>query len=165
MASRCGTPEGISRHRSDNEPPCKPCKALMEKLKAETAKPEANPGSPIVINVPRVRKKSKANGRKLQPCGTDGAYQRHKRHGEEPCDPCREAMRKKKAKLRVRNPRILKPCGTEAAYKRHKRNGEPIDEACREASRLKAIEARKARKEKRNEDQREESGSDAAVAA
>jgi hypothetical protein len=28
----------------------------------------------------------------LQPCGTIGAYRRHQRHGEEPCDACRYAL-------------------------------------------------------------------------
>ena len=27
----------------------------------------------------------------MQPCGTHGAYQRHKRRGEQPCEPCRLA--------------------------------------------------------------------------
>lgn len=30
-------------------------------------------------------------GRKLQPCGTNAAYQRHKRKNEYPCTPCLEA--------------------------------------------------------------------------
>jgi hypothetical protein len=29
--------------------------------------------------------------RTLQPCGTDAAWQRHRRHDEEPCDPCKAA--------------------------------------------------------------------------
>ena len=29
--------------------------------------------------------------RDLKPCGTTAAYQRHLRHGETPCDACREA--------------------------------------------------------------------------
>lgn len=29
--------------------------------------------------------------RERMPCGTRGAYERHIRHGENPCDPCREA--------------------------------------------------------------------------
>lgn len=31
--------------------------------------------------------------RAVEPCGTDAAYERHRRHGEEPCGPCREAHR------------------------------------------------------------------------
>jgi len=31
--------------------------------------------------------------RQLQPCGTPAAYRRHLRHGEQPCDACRDAMR------------------------------------------------------------------------
>lgn len=29
--------------------------------------------------------------RKLQPCGTEAAYFRHRRHGEEACRPCLDA--------------------------------------------------------------------------
>ena len=42
--------------------------------------------------------------RQLQPCGTHGAYQRHRKNGEEPCDPCKAAnaakSRQNAAKLR-----------------------------------------------------------------
>lgn len=27
----------------------------------------------------------------LKPCGSETAYKRHKRHGEDPCDPCKRA--------------------------------------------------------------------------
>lgn len=36
------------------------------------------------------------------PCGTRSAYVRHKRHGEKPCDPCREAMRTYERERRTR---------------------------------------------------------------
>jgi hypothetical protein len=31
--------------------------------------------------------------RELKPCGTDAAYSRHLKRGEDPCDPCKEAHR------------------------------------------------------------------------
>lgn len=31
--------------------------------------------------------------RQLKPCGTEAAYQRHRRRGEEPCEPCKQAAR------------------------------------------------------------------------
>lgn len=34
--------------------------------------------------------------RELKPCGTDAAFQRHRRRGETPCEPCREAHAAKK---------------------------------------------------------------------
>ncbi len=34
---------------------------------------------------------------KLKPCGTWAAYQRHIRNGEEPCDACERAMRRRSA--------------------------------------------------------------------
>lgn len=45
----------------------------------------------------RTRKKRKPRPKKpreLQPCGTNAAYQRHKRAGEYPCTPCLEAHSK-----------------------------------------------------------------------
>lgn len=33
------------------------------------------------------------SGRQVAPCGTRAAYKRHRRHGEQPCGPCVEAMR------------------------------------------------------------------------
>jgi hypothetical protein len=35
-------------------------------------------------------------------CGTRGAYEWHRRHGEAPCDPCRAAKRVYSAAVRVR---------------------------------------------------------------
>ena len=43
----------------------------------------------------------------LQPCGTYGAYQRHLRLNEEPCDPCRKASNAYQRDLRRRNPAVL----------------------------------------------------------
>lgn len=39
----------------------------------------------------------KPRTRDLKPCGTDAAYQRHRKAGETPCDACREARRVKSA--------------------------------------------------------------------
>ena len=38
-----------------------------------------------------VPRKNDRRPRQLQPCGTRAAYIRHRRAGEKPCDPCREA--------------------------------------------------------------------------
>jgi hypothetical protein len=76
----------------------------------------------------------------LQPCGTHGAYARHLRNGEPPCDPCRAAhaavcAANYEARKLDPAPRELMPCGTDAAARRHWRRGEPLDEACKQASR------------------------------
>lgn len=65
--------------------------------------------------------------RELEPCGTYGAYQRHKRANEDACEPCQAARLRYERGYRAgsRNPpRKLKPCGTPAAYRRHLRHGE-----------------------------------------
>jgi hypothetical protein len=69
--------------------------------------------------------------RQLKPCGTPAAYRRHLRHGQEPCDDCREA---EYARNRV-GPRPLQPCGTAAGAYRHRRAGEPVCEPCHTAER------------------------------
>lgn len=82
----------------------------------------------------------------LAPCGTVAAYRRHQRHGETPCNACREAMaaaaRDRRAGLPAgpgrggweRDEADLAPCGTAAAAKRRQRHGEPVDYACKVAA-------------------------------
>ena len=40
----------------------------------------------------------------VKPCGTQAAYQRHRRHGEQPCEPCMAAERERQRKYRVLKP-------------------------------------------------------------
>lgn len=77
--------------------------------------------------------------RQLAPCGTNAAYQRHKRHGETPCPACREAARIQSAKQAGRNPRIRRlfgptGCGTRNGYRQHLANNEPACDPCRWAN-------------------------------
>lgn len=46
-----------------------------------------------VIARKRKRTDRGRGGHKLSPCGTYGAYKRHVREGEEPCQPCADAYR------------------------------------------------------------------------
>lgn len=89
--------------------------------------------------------------RSLQPCGTRAAYRRHKRHGETPCPPCREAMAALSRADRARRsgpvtPRALQPIphGTDAGYNAHCRRKEPLCDECRKAHN-KALRAYRAR--------------------
>ena len=43
--------------------------------------------------------------RTLAPCGTTAAYARHLRHGEQPCDACREANAERHRALYARRKR------------------------------------------------------------
>jgi hypothetical protein len=45
---------------------------------------------------------AKGRGPARSPCGTPGAYTWHIRHGETPCEPCREAMREYRLELQRR---------------------------------------------------------------
>jgi hypothetical protein len=42
--------------------------------------------------------------RQLACCGTDAGYQRHLRHGEQPCEPCKAATTAKQREFRRNNP-------------------------------------------------------------
>lgn len=59
--------------------------------------------------------------RELQPCGTYGAWQRHRKADEEPCEPCKAAKRAYQAayRRRVGRPEVLPP--RVKAYKRARR--------------------------------------------
>ena len=48
----------------------------------------------------RRRRPGTNRGAQLQPCGTSAAYQRHRRAGEQPCQPCQQA---RAADLAARN--------------------------------------------------------------
>lgn len=77
------------------------------------------------------RQPLRASGKRPK-CGTAAGRVTHARHGEEPCQPCRDAQNEyRNARYVPAPPRPLKPCGTDGAYKRHIARGEPVDEACR----------------------------------
>lgn len=48
----------------------------------------------------------------LSPCGTDAAYRRHHRYGEEPCVACRQANADRLRKQAEKKARPLAPCGS-----------------------------------------------------
>lgn len=52
----------------------------------------------------KARAARKRKPKELKPCGTNAAYQRHRRKGEYPCGPCLEAHAEdvQKAKLKVK---------------------------------------------------------------
>ena len=70
------------------------------------------------------------------PCGTTAAHRRHRRYGENPCEPCKEAAREQATARRRKQgvePHTLAECGTRAAYMRHWRRGEEACDPCRQA--------------------------------
>jgi hypothetical protein len=76
----------------------------------------------------------------LRPCGTRAAYKRHLRHGEDPCDACKEA---EYAPKRKGGPFKQAQCGTQAGYQRHLRLRE---ESCAECCRTNAVAMREDRR-------------------
>lgn len=56
----------------------------------------------------RTRGKNKPKPKELKPCGTNAAYQRHKRKDEYPCTPCLEAHAKDVAKAKAKKKRKRK---------------------------------------------------------
>jgi hypothetical protein len=90
--------------------------------------------------------------RKLTPCPSWGAYQRHLDAGEPTCDDCREMARQRSEKQRGGpRPRVLQPCGTPAAWQRHMKAGEPVCEPCRVAHNAYQNEYRASRRRERAE--------------
>lgn len=81
--------------------------------------------------------------RELKPCGTFAAYQRHRRHGEVPCEECWDAARARTRNyyrdhygVFAKNRKALPPMaehGTAAAYCQHHRRGEKACQECRAA--------------------------------
>lgn len=139
QVAQCGTLSGYSKHRRDGEPACRPCREAANEY--QRTRSQKNRGEK-----PQRSNRHTAN---LQPCGTMAAYQRHKRDGEEPCQPCREAKRiaskeyqRKARALNQVKPRELKPHGTLAAANRHTKKHEPLCDPCREVVREKAKQRR-----------------------
>jgi hypothetical protein len=80
------------------------------------------------------------------PCGTDSAYNRHLRRGEEPDVACREAHRKKAESERRKKgikPAKVAQCGTVSGYGRHRRDGEEACTACKQAEAEAALTRRR----------------------
>lgn len=88
--------------------------------------------------------------RELKPCGTDAAYQRHKKRGEEACDPCKDAHAIRLAQYRGSEHtgrRNNKPvCGTYSGAIQHRKKKEPVDFACRRAESIYRKQLRDAKK-------------------
>lgn len=76
-------------------------------------------------------------GRRLAGCGTNAAYDRHVRNGEQPCDPCRRAHNERNVQVRAetRHRRAASTeCGTRGGYQKHRRDGEAACGPCRQAN-------------------------------
>lgn len=114
----CGSDAAYHRHKAKGEYPCDKCLAAHAH-KVKMLKRKKNR-----------QKYGRSTKRKLQPCGTEAAYRRHERNGEEPCQACKDGREKRKAK---RKQKRLLPCGTDAAYERHRQNGEETCQPCRDA--------------------------------
>lgn len=77
--------------------------------------------------------------RELKPCGTPAAYRRHLRHGEYPCEACREAELERNRKHGPFRPAV---CGTPSGYNRHLKRREQACDACRKAHNTAVVERR-----------------------
>lgn len=82
----CGTSGGYGRHIYHKEPACEPCTAAWREYQHEYDRTHR-----------RTNHDKTEAGRTLEPCGTYGAAQRHRKNGEELCGPCLQADRDYKA--------------------------------------------------------------------
>ncbi len=74
--------------------------------------------------------------RKLQPCGTDAAYQRHRWRDETPCVECQTAHSTDERRRTHRHgteERFSAGCGTHGGWYRHLYAGEEPCQTCRDA--------------------------------
>ena len=118
----CGTIAAYRRHVYHGETPCDACwlaqrdahQKRRERIRSGDHKPE--PRGPI------------------QPCGTMGGYQRHRKRLEPTCLPCRKAKAaydRDRYRERLRDERH----GTVAGWRKHRKSGEIPCERCTEARR------------------------------
>lgn len=153
----CATPRGIEEHLRDGES-CRVCKDWMKLVGAKIVNGKVIAPKPKPIPAPkpkpkRARPKTVREPRKVElaPCGTIGAYNRHRRKGETICDPCREAQRinQKQRRDRIKAERANTPltpavtrdkCGTRAGANYHRDHGEHKCDPCKEAERAYARE-------------------------
>lgn len=66
----------------------------------------AESGDPCITSDGRPRSQSHTNRTPVQPCGTYGGYQAHKKRGEAACDECRDASRRYMAEYRRKHPEV-----------------------------------------------------------
>ena len=82
----CGTAGGYGRHIFRKESPCGPCREAWREYQIEYDKARG-----------RTNHDRAGTTRELARCGTFAAAQRHRKYGEELCEPCRQADRDYKA--------------------------------------------------------------------
>lgn len=152
---------GIAAHKNKNEPPCKFCKNVMDRIKAgEYKRPnndevraanreatrlrkEAQRKRERDERLEKKRKEAKELGIELYPNGkikaahgTPAGYRKHKRDGEDACPACMIASRdfsREARKHLPRNPQKPAECGTPGGYRKHLKLNEEVDRPCRQA--------------------------------
>jgi hypothetical protein len=85
----CGTHAAYCRHIQRGEQPCEPCKAGHAEYRAAAV--AKDPDKARRLNRKSAERRRRGVPAHVDPCGTPAAYQRHRRHLEEPCDACQEA--------------------------------------------------------------------------
>lgn len=121
----CATEAGVTQHIRDGES-CPVCKDWMRQVGGRLVKgklvlpapKQPKPYKQRVTNIPP------GTPRKEIPCGTIHGYDRHKRLGQDPCDPCREKYNAFKREERRR--KRLEQLAAGLAKKKSK-HGDPAD--------------------------------------
>lgn len=72
-------------------------------------------------------------GRLPPSCGRPAGWWAHRRHGEKPCEACREAHNAARRKGTPRGRPRRSQCGSDGGYRRHLSEGTPVCEDCRQA--------------------------------
>lgn len=127
-----GTPAGFHAHEYHGTEVCPPCReAINERNRERYAERKQTRPAPRAKRTDPIEH------------GTAKGRGQHKRRGEEPCTPCREAYNAANAAARAKRlaaagkiftPKVPK-CGELSGYKLHRSKGEPTCDACRDANR------------------------------
>jgi hypothetical protein len=91
----------------------------------------------VIVDEPEIEEPLPLPVQGLSPCGTRGASERHRRAGEEQCEPCkacereRQVEKRRRKRLGIKTPKVVVQCGTDPGYAKHLRQGEEVCEPCR----------------------------------
>ena len=102
-----------------------------------------------LLKVHQETRKARRWVRRGSACGTASGFTSHNWHGEDPCQPCRDANNAYQKALYESHPRKDEPtkrdsCGTPFGAGRHYYHNEPVCEECAEARRRYQEERRRA---------------------
>jgi hypothetical protein len=117
---------------------CSTCPVKADCLAADPRGEEQGVYGGLTRRERQARARRAKPDKRLAPCGTEAAYQRHYRWKEAACEPCKrahsQAELERRARKVQRRPASQAPaCGTARGYRQHQRRHEETCGPCRAA--------------------------------